>query len=197
MKMPQSEAVTSGIGFGFANNSSNQATIFLQLKPLSERHGPENSSLADAVRSLPPVFRRFRISKRFRQIRPLFPAWVRPAASQSRSRTSTISACRRSTKSAIRSSPRLNEGSDCSRKCASDDFHGSYLVTKFDRSKALAFGVTPQRLLRHDQRNDGFDIRQFLRLRYALVSGRLQAKAGQRTSPADLSRIYVANAAAT
>ena len=33
--MPQVEAVTSGIGFGFANNSSNQATIFLQLKPLS------------------------------------------------------------------------------------------------------------------------------------------------------------------
>ena len=46
LKMPQVEAVTSGIGFGFANNSSNQATIFLQLKPLSERHGVENSALA-------------------------------------------------------------------------------------------------------------------------------------------------------
>ena len=39
LKMPQVEAVTSGIGFGFANNSSNQATMFLQLKPLSERKG--------------------------------------------------------------------------------------------------------------------------------------------------------------
>ncbi|HTX59675.1 MAG TPA: efflux RND transporter permease subunit, partial [Verrucomicrobiae bacterium] len=31
LKMPQVEAVTSGIGFGFANNSSNQATMFVQL----------------------------------------------------------------------------------------------------------------------------------------------------------------------
>ena len=46
LKMPQVEAATSGIGFGFANNSSNQATMFVQLKPLSERHGVENSSLA-------------------------------------------------------------------------------------------------------------------------------------------------------
>jgi len=46
LAMPQVEAVTSGIGFGFANNSSNQATMFVQLKPLSQRGGVQNSALA-------------------------------------------------------------------------------------------------------------------------------------------------------
>ncbi|HKU82354.1 MAG TPA: efflux RND transporter permease subunit, partial [Candidatus Tumulicola sp.] len=45
LKMPQVEAVTSGIGFGLANSSANQATIFVQLHPLDQRRGLQNSSL--------------------------------------------------------------------------------------------------------------------------------------------------------
>ena len=55
LAMPQVEAVTSGIGFGFANNSSNQATMFVQLKPLSQRGGVQNSALALQYAILHPV----------------------------------------------------------------------------------------------------------------------------------------------
>ncbi|HKE37807.1 MAG TPA: efflux RND transporter permease subunit, partial [Candidatus Baltobacteraceae bacterium] len=43
--LPQVEAVTSGIGFGLANNSSNQATLFVTLKPLKQRAGIESSAV--------------------------------------------------------------------------------------------------------------------------------------------------------
>ena len=55
LAMPQVEAVTSGIGFGFANNSSNQATMFVQLKPLSRAARRGELALCAAVQSLHPI----------------------------------------------------------------------------------------------------------------------------------------------
>ena len=118
-RMPQVEAATSGIGFGFANNSSNQATIFLQLKPLSERHGRGERLDRSAIRSLLASSRRCPGVKALAGESAGDPGFGhRPAASRSRSKTSTISAYRRSIRSVMRSSHRRRRIRRC-RRCAS------------------------------------------------------------------------------
>ena len=56
-------------------------------------------------------------------------------------------------------------------------FTGPYFVTVFNRSKALAFGVSPSEFLRHAQRHHGLVVHQLLRLRNAFVQVLVQAKA--------------------
>ena len=72
---------------------------------------------------------------------------------------------------------------------------GPYLVTEFNRSKALAFGVTPSAFFDTINATTGSTFVNFFDYGTRSYQVVVQAKAGQRTSPQDLSRIYVANAA--
>ena len=47
---PEVLDVTSGVGFGFAGNSSNVATMFVRLKPIKERRGLQHSARAVQAR---------------------------------------------------------------------------------------------------------------------------------------------------
>ncbi len=74
-------------------------------------------------------------------------------------------------------------------------FTGSYLVTEFNRSKALAFGVTPSAFFDTINGTTGSTFVNFFDYGTRSYQVVVQAKAGQRTTPQDLSRIYVANSA--
>ena len=167
--------------------------MFVQLKPLSERHGVQSAALALAIRSVPAVLKRYPASRRCRRTRRRFPAWARPAASPSRSRTSTTSACRRSTRSATRCSPQAKADPTLSQVRIPTILTGTYLVTKFNRSKALAFGVSPQAFFDTINATTGSTFVNFFDYGTRSYQVVVQAKRKQRTAPADLSRIYVAN----
>ena len=170
LKMPQVEAATSGIGFGFANNSSNQATIFLQLKPLSERHGVENSSLA----------LQYALYQQFQKIPNVTALPANPPAIPGLGSTGGFAIEVQDINNL--GLPALNKvGNKVLADAKADPvlsqmrlptiFTGSYLVTEFNRSKALAFGVTPSAFFDTINAHDRIDVRQLLRLRNALVSG--------------------------
>ncbi len=192
LKMPQVEAATSGIGFGFANNSSNQATIFLQLKPLSERHGPENSSLAI----------QYDLYTRFQKMSGVTALPANPPAIPGLGSTGGFAIEIEDINNL--GLPTLNKVGNAVVAAAKKDstlsavrfptiFTGTYLVTKFDRSKALAFGVTPSAFFDTVNGTTGSTFVNFFDYGTRSYQVVMQARAGQRTSPADLSRIYVAN----
>jgi hydrophobic/amphiphilic exporter-1 (mainly G- bacteria), HAE1 family len=194
LKMPQVEAATSGIGFGFANNSSNQATIFLQLKPLSERHGVANSSLAI----------QYALYQQFQKIPSVTALPANPPAIPGLGSTggfsiqiqdinnlglATLNKVGNKVLADARADPAL------SQMRLPTIFTGSYLVTEFDRAKALAFGVTPTAFFDTINATTGSTFVNFFDYGTRSYQVIVQAKAGQRTSPQDLSRIYVANSA--
>jgi HAE1 family hydrophobic/amphiphilic exporter-1 len=72
---------------------------------------------------------------------------------------------------------------------------GTYLVTTFNRSKALAFGVSPQAFFDTLNGTTGSTFVNFFDYGTRSYQVVVQAKSKQRATPADLSRIYVANAA--
>jgi HAE1 family hydrophobic/amphiphilic exporter-1 len=191
--MPQVEAATSGIGFGFANNSSNQATIFLRLKPLSERHGVANSSLA----------LQYNLYQRFLKMPNVTVIPANPPAIPGLGSTGGFSIQIQDINNL--GLPTLNKVSNKILADARQDpkltqvrfptiFTGTYLVTEFDRAKALAFGVTPNSFFDTINGTTGSTFVNFFDYGTRSYQVVLQAKAGQRTSPSDLSRIYVANA---
>ncbi len=193
-KMPQVEAATSGVGFGFANNSSNQATIFLQLKPLSERHGVQNSSLAV----------QYDLYRQFLQIPNLSAIPANPPAIPGLGSTGGFAIEIEDINNL--GLPALNKVGNTILAGAKRDstlsqvrfptiFTGTYLVTEFDRAKALAFGVTPSAFFDTLNGTTGSTFVNFFDYGTRSYQVVLQAKAGQRTTPQDLSRIYVANSA--
>ncbi len=192
LKMPQVEAATSGIGFGFANNSSNQATIFLQLKPLSERHGPESSALAI----------QYGLYTRFQKIPGVTALPANPPAIPGLGSTGGFAIQIEDINNL--GLPTLNKVGNAIVAAAKKDstlsavrfptiFTGTYLVTEFDRPKALAFGVTPSAFFDTLNGTTGSTFVNFFDYGTRSYQVVMQARAGQRTSPADLSRIYVAN----
>ncbi|MGA7355383.1 MAG: efflux RND transporter permease subunit [Candidatus Cybelea sp.] len=194
LKMPQVEAATSGIGFGFANNSSNQATIFLQLKPLSERHGVANSSLAI----------QYALYQQFQKIPNVTALPANPPAIPGLGSTGGFAIQIQDINNL--GLPTLNKVGNSVLADAKADpvlsqmrlptiFTGSYLVTEFNRSKALAFGVTPSAFFDTINATTGSTFVNFFDYGTRSYQVVVQAKAGQRTSPQDLSRIYVANSA--
>jgi HAE1 family hydrophobic/amphiphilic exporter-1 len=192
--MPQVEAVTSGIGFGFANNSSNQATIFVQLKPLSERHGVQNSSLG----------LQYALYTRFAKIPGVTALPANPPAIPGLGSTGgfaiqiedinnlglpTLNKVGNAIVAQAKSDPTL------SQVRIPTTLTGTYLVTKFDRSKALAFGVTPQAFFDTINATTGSTFVNFFDYGTRSYQVIVQAKSKQRTTPQDFSRIYVANSA--
>ena len=194
LKMPQVEAATSGIGFGFANNSSNQATIFLQLKPLSQRHGVENASIA----------LQYDLYRQFAKIPGIKALPANPPAIPGLGSTGGFAIEVEDINNL--GLPTLNKVGNAILAQAQADptltqvrlptiFTGSYLVTEFNRSKALAFGVTPSAFFDTINGTTGSTFVNFFDYGTRSYQVVVQAKAGQRTTPQDLSRIYVANSA--
>ncbi len=194
LKMPQAQAVTSGIGFGFANNSSNQATMFLQLKPLSERHGVENSALA----------LQYALYQQFRKIPGVTALPANPPAIPGLGSTGGFAIEIEDINNL--GLPTLNKvGNSIVAQARKDPtltavrlptiFTGPYLTTTFDRSKALAFGVTPSAFFNTINGTTGSTFVNFFDYGTRSYQVVVQAKAGQRTSPSDLSRLYVPNGA--
>jgi HAE1 family hydrophobic/amphiphilic exporter-1 len=192
--MPQVEAVTSGIGFGFANNSSNQATIFVQLKPLSERHGVQNAALA----------LQYALYLRFSQIPGITALPANPPAIPGLGTTGGFAIQIEDINNL--GLPTLNKvGNSILAQAKTDPtltqvriptiLTGTYLVTTFDRSKALAFGVSPQAFFDTLNGTTGSTFVNFFDYGTRSYQVVVQAKSKQRAAPADLSRIYVANAA--
>ncbi|MGC1381300.1 MAG: efflux RND transporter permease subunit [Candidatus Baltobacteraceae bacterium] len=194
LKMPQVQAVTSGIGFGFANNSSNQATLFVQLKPLSERHGVQNAALA----------LRYQLYTQFQKIPSVTALPANPPAIPGLGTTGGFSIQIKDINNL--GLPTLNKVGQQVLAAARQDPHlsqvrvptiltGTYLVTKFSRSKALAFGVSPSAFFDTINATTGSTFVNFFDYGTRSYQVIVQAKSGQRTSPSDLSRIYVANSA--
>jgi hydrophobic/amphiphilic exporter-1 (mainly G- bacteria), HAE1 family len=194
LSMPQVEAATSGIGFGFANNSSNQATIFLQLKPLSERHGPENSALGI----------QYYLYTKFQKIPGVTALPANPPAIPGLGSTGGFAIQVEDINNL--GLPTLNKVGNKILADARQDpalsairlptiFTGTYLTTEFDRSKALAFGVTPSAFFDTINGTTGSTFVNFFDYGTRSYQVVLQARAEQRTAPTDLSRIYVANSA--
>ena len=194
LKMPQAEAVTSGIGFGFANNSSNQATLFLQLKPLSERHGVENSALA----------LQYDLYTQFLKIPNLTALPANPPAIPGLGSTGSMAIEIEDINNL--GLPTLNKVGNAVLGAAKQDktlsqvrtptiFTGTYFATVFNRSKALAFGVTPSAFFDTINATTGSSFINFFDYGTRSYQVIVQAKAKQRTTPTDFTRIFVANSA--
>ncbi len=192
--MPQVNAVTSGIGFGFANNGSNQATMFVTLKPLSERHGAENSQLA----------LQYDLYTRFLKIPSITALPANPPAIPGLGSTGGFAIQIEDINNL--GLPALNKVGNAIVAQAKNDpalsqvriptaLVGTYLATTFDRSKALAFGVTPQAFFDTINATTGSTFVNFFDYGTRSYQVVVQAKSKQRTVPQDLSRIYVANQA--
>jgi len=193
-KMPQVEAVTSGIGFGFANNGSNQATMFVVLKPLSERHGVKNSALN----------LQYGLYQQFLKMPGVTALPANPPAIPGLGATGgfaieiedinnlglpTLNRVGNAILAEAKSDPSL------SQVRVPTTLVGPYLVTTFNRSKALAFGVTPQAFFDTINATTGSTFVNFFDYGTRSYQVIVQANSRQRTSPVDLSRIYVANQA--
>ena len=193
-KMPQVQAVTSGIGFGFANNSSNQATIFVQLKPLSQRHGVQNSALN----------LQYALYQQFQKIPGVAALPANPPAIPGLGSTGGFAIEIEDINNL--GLPALNRvgntilteaksSSTLSQVRIPTTLVGPYLVTTFNRSKALAFGVTPQAFFDTINATTGSTFVNFFDYGTRSYQVIVQANNKRRTSPADLRRIYVANSA--
>ncbi len=189
---PEVEAVTSGIGFGFANNSANQATMFVQLKPLSDRPGLQASSLN----------LQYQFYQDFSKIPGVVANPANPPAIPGLGSTGGF---------AIEIEdidnlglPTLNRVGDASLKAAkaSKDLSqvyiptiltGPYVVAKFDRAKAQSFGISPTSFFDSLNASTGSSFINFFDYGPRSYNVLVQAGAKYRRTPQDLSHIYVAN----
>ena len=191
---PEVEAVTSGIGFGFANNSSNQATMFVQLKPMSDRHGLMGSAFNLQYQfyldfaKVPGV-----------DAKPAFPPAI-PGLGSTGGFAIEIEDIDNL------GLPTLNRVGDASFKQASesDDLSqvyiptiltGPYLVADFDRAKAQSFGISPTSFFNSLNASTGASFINFFDYGPRSYQVYVQADAKYRKTPQDLSHIYVANSA--
>jgi HAE1 family hydrophobic/amphiphilic exporter-1 len=192
--MPQVEAVTSGIGFGFANNGSNQATMFVVLKPLSERHGVANSALN----------LQYGLYQQFLKMPGVTALPANPPAIPGLGATGGFAIEIEDINNL--GLPTLNKVGNAIFSEAKNDpalsqvripttLVGPYLVTTFNRSKALAFGVTPQAFFDTINATTGSTFVNFFDYGTRSYQVIVQANSKRRTSPQDFSRIYVANQA--
>jgi hydrophobic/amphiphilic exporter-1 (mainly G- bacteria), HAE1 family len=192
LQMPQVEAVTSGIGFGFANSSANQATLFVQLHPLEDRKGLENSSL-----NLQYAF-----YQKFRTIPGMTALPANPPAIPGLGSTGgfaleiqdinnlglpTLNKVGNSILAAAQKDKRL------SQVYIPTQLTGPYVVAKFNRAKALSLGVTPTSFFNTLDATTGAAFVNFFDYGSRSYNVLVQAGAKYRTVPQDLNRIYVAN----
>jgi HAE1 family hydrophobic/amphiphilic exporter-1 len=193
LKMPQVEAVTSGIGFGFANSSANQATLFVQLQPLSQRRALSDSSLN----------LQYQLYEQFQKIPGMTALPANPPAIPGLGSTGGF---------AIEildinnlGLPALDRAGNAILAQAKTDkrlsqvriptqLTGPYLVAKFDRAKALSFGISPTSFFNTLNATTGAEFVNFFDYGSRSYNVLVQADAKYRTKPQDLSRVYVANA---
>lgn len=191
--MPQVEAVTSGIGYGLANSSANQATIFVQLRPLHERRGLANSSLN----------LQYQLYQQFQKMPGVTALPANPPAIPGLGSTGGFAIEIEDVNGL--GLPALNKaGGQILARAQSDKSlaqvriptqpTGPYLVAKFDRAKALAFGVSPSSFFDTLNATTGSSFVNFFDYGSRSYNVLVQAEAKYRTAPQDLSRIYVANA---
>ncbi len=193
MKMPQVEAVTSGIGFGFANTSANQATLFVQLHPLADRHGLANSSLN----------LQYNLYNQFLAIPGMTALPANPPAIPGLGSTGGFAIEIQDINNL--GLPALNKvGNSILAKAEKDKqlsqvyiptlLTGPYVVAKFNRSKALALGVSASSFFDTLDATTGAAFVNFFDYGSRSYNVLVQAGAKYRTVPEDLNRIYVANA---
>lgn len=194
MGMPQVEAVTSGIGFGLATNSPNQATLFVQLKPLSERHGVKNSSLN----------LQYTLYEDFQKMPGFTALPANPPAIPGLGSTGGFAFEIEDINNL--GLDKLNQvGSAILAQAQKDKrlsqvyipttLQGTQLSAQFDRSKALAFGVSPQSVFSALNGTTGSTFVNYFDYGTRSYQVSVQSAAKYRSSPQDLSRIYVPNAA--
>jgi HAE1 family hydrophobic/amphiphilic exporter-1 len=192
LKMPQVEAVTSGVGFGFANSSANQATLFVQLWPLSKRKGLQNSS----------INLQYALYQAFQKIPNVKALPANPPAIPGLGSTGGFAIEIQDINGL--GLPTLNRvGNTILAKAQQDKqlsqvyiptlLTGPYIQAKFNRSKALALGVTPTSFFDTLNGTTGSDFINFFDYGSRSYDVLVQARAKSRTTPQDLSRIYVAN----
>ncbi|HEY5427334.1 MAG TPA: efflux RND transporter permease subunit [Candidatus Tumulicola sp.] len=193
MGMPQVEAVTSGIGFGFANSSANQATIFLQLHPLSDRKGLANSSLN----------LQYKLYQDFAKMPGFTALPANPPAIPGLGSTGGFAIEIEDINNL--GLPTLDRvGSTILAQATKDKrlsqvfiptlLTGPTLVAKFNRSKALALGVSPSSFFNTLNATTGAAFVNFFDYGTRSYNVLVQAGAKYRTVPQDLSKMYVANA---
>ncbi len=192
LKMPQVEAVTSGIGFGFANSSANQATLFVQLWPLSKRKGLESSSFN----------LQYALYQNFQKIPNVKALPANPPAIPGLGSTGGFAIEIQDINGL--GLPALNRAGDTILAKAQQDkqlsqvriptlLTGTYVQAKFNRSKALALGVSPSSFFNTLNGTTGAAFVNFFDYGSRSYNVVIQAGAKYRTVPQDLNRIYVAN----
>ena len=192
LQMPQVEAVTSGIGFGFANSSANQATLFVQLHPLDERKGLENSSLN----------LQYTLYRKFSAISGVTALPANPPAIPGLGSTGGFAIEIQDINNV--GLPTLNKVGNSILATAQKDkrlsqvyiptlLTGPYVVARFNRAKALSLGVTPTSFFNTLDSTTGAAFVNFFDYGSRSYNVLVQAGTKYRTVPQDLSRIYVAN----
>jgi HAE1 family hydrophobic/amphiphilic exporter-1 len=193
MGLPEVEAVTSGIGFGFANNGSNQATLFVTLKPLKERKGIESSAL----------YLQYQLYTEFAKMPGVKALPANPPAIPGLGSTGGFAFEIEDVNNL--GLPALTKVANTVFEKANADtktltqiryptiFTGQYQVETFDRAKASAFGVTPQNFFTALNGSTGQTFVNFFDYGTRSYNVLVQAGAKARSSPQALSRIYVAN----
>jgi hydrophobic/amphiphilic exporter-1 (mainly G- bacteria), HAE1 family len=191
--LPQVEAVTSGIGFGFANNSSNQATIFVTLKPLKERHGIENSAL----------FLQYQLYQEFSKMPGVKALPANPPAIPGLGSTGGFAFIIEDVNNL--GLPTLNKvATTIFNKATADSktftqirfptiFSGPYLVEDFDRAKASAYGITPQNFFTTLNSSTGSTFVNFFDYGTRSYNVLVQAGAKERSTTEALARVYIPN----
>ena len=192
LKMPQVEAVTSGVGFGFANSSSNQATLFVQLWPLSKRKGLESSSFN----------LQYALYENFLKIPNVKALPANPPAIPGLGSTGgfaieiqDINGLGLPTLNRVGNTivAKAQQNSQLSQVRIPTLLTGPYVQAKFNRSKALALGVSPSAFFDTLNGTTGAAFVNFFDYGSRSYNVVIQAGAKYRTVPQDLSRIYVAN----
>jgi HAE1 family hydrophobic/amphiphilic exporter-1 len=195
LSLPQVEATSAGIGFGLANNSSNQATIFITLKPLKDRKGIENSAL----------YLQYQLYTEFQKMPGVVALPANPPAIPGLGSTGGFAFEILDVNNL--GFPTLDKVSNTIfQKAKADDkvfeqiryptiFTGQYLVEDFDRAKAQAFGVSPSAFFQTLNGTTGQTFVNYFDYGTRSYNVLVQARAKSRTNAQDLTRMYVANAA--
>jgi hydrophobic/amphiphilic exporter-1 (mainly G- bacteria), HAE1 family len=191
--LPEVEAVTSGIGFGFANNSSNQATIFVTLKPLKERHGVESSAL----------YLQYQLYQEFSKMPGVKALPANPPAIPGLGATGGFAFIIEDVNNL--GLPKLNAVANTIFGKATADtktftqiryptvFTGPYLVEDFDRAKAAAYGITAQNFFTALNASTGSTFVNFFDYGTRSYNVLVQADAKARSESDALARVYIPN----
>jgi hydrophobic/amphiphilic exporter-1 (mainly G- bacteria), HAE1 family len=194
LQLPQVEAVTSGIGFGLANNSSNQATLFVTLKPLKERAGIESSA----------VYLQYQLYMEFAKMPGVKALPANPPPIPGLGSTGGFAFQIEDVNNL--GLPTLSKVAGTILAKASADpklsamryptiFSGPYLQANFDRAKAQQFGITPQSFFQTLNASTGSTFVNFFDYGSRSYNVLVQARAKDRATLQSLSRVYVANSA--